>query len=238
MIYENEFDDVWKSIVEGMITEAATLFGIKHKSLFWVERKLRRRYNAYKDTIVKTFMVMDTVNIDRHKIAACLIKAILVTKPLYIPLLAKIKFIFSDKYFNEILPHEINSNEDESLNKYFILFNEYLAIDVAVAVLNSYINSDDRPGRFKHSIVMPEPFPEPDTDYLRDVCIGLHYSRAKEINPVAYANSLFLWEKYSCRKAQCDNLQMSYESFLSAEAGMTHEQIKATIKKAKFASEQ
>ena len=93
------------------------------------------------------------------------------------------------------------------LGMILIFLNEYLAINIVVSILDSYINSDDRPERkFKHKIIQPEPFPVDDSDYMLDICIGLHYSNIKHFDPILFANTLFLWEKYSCRKKQCDNL--------------------------------
>lgn len=82
-------------IPKKMIQDFAELFGLKHKSLFWVKIVLNYYYNKYKEKVVKNYMVWDTINIDRHKIAACMMKAALVSKPLYIPLCAKIRFIFT-----------------------------------------------------------------------------------------------------------------------------------------------
>lgn len=100
-----------------------------------------------------------------------------------------------------------------------------MAINIAKTILDSYINSNDKENRFKHEIIIPEPFPEPDHDYLRDFCIGLHYSDIKSFNPITYANVFFLWEKYSCRKTQCDNLEIFLKDKFGKETNLDDEEI-------------
>lgn len=217
MIYDNEFERIWDNIIEPLVESASVKFGLKYKKFFYIKPIMRYLYQKYKDIIVKSYMLINTTNIDRHKIASCIMKAILVVKPLYIPLNKKLKFLFSSKdvRYDSILDCEFDENEKRgSLDKYFLFYNEYLALGVAIAIVNSYINSDDKEGRFKHDIVMPEPFPEPDTDYLLDVCIGLHYTKKSKINTITYANVMFLWEKYSCRRERCNNLKATFENYL------------------------
>lgn len=240
MLYENEFNAIWENSLEKMIKEFSELFGVKYKPLFLLKVMLNYFYNKYKETTVKTYMVWDTINIDRHKIAACIMKSILVIKPLYIPLSAKLKFTFTKKKYHQILNHKIpkekqDKNQSDPFRKYFLFYNEYLAINVAKMILDSYINSGDN-SRFKHQIIVPEPFPETDHDYLRDFCIGLYYSKTKTFNPVTYANVLFLWEKYSCRKVQCDNLEAAYATLLKKD-GMSEDEIEVEVKNTKLGNQ-
>lgn len=233
MFYENEFDKIWDEVIKGLIDTNAKKLGINHKSNNRVKHSLRYKYNKYKDILVKNYMVLDTVNVDRHKIAACMLKAILVVKPLKISLKSKLTFLFSSgKDYSDILKHQLQFKDNEQLKKHFLFFNEYLAISVAVSILESYIQSDNRQGRFKHGIVLPAPFPELDEDYLLDLCIGLHYTRSRNIDTITYANVFFLWEKYSCRKVQCDNIVASYKSQLR-DNKMSEEEIEKKLENAK-----
>ena len=228
MIYDDEFMKIWDGIIYPSIMKFSKRFGVKYKPLYLVRSILEYRYNKYKDIVVKTYMHLDTTNIDRHKIAACILKAILATKPLFIPLKAKWKILCTKKSFVEILQGDMNRNIHQlserdkkklgmDFNKQIFFLNEYFAISVVVSILDSYINSDNRDNRFKHKIVLPEPFPKADNDYLLDVCIGMHYSKPRNCNPILFANTLFLWEKYSCRKSQCDNLIKSYMNLFESQ---------------------
>lgn len=230
MLYDNEFDLIWENIIKDKILTASELFGLKYKSLFYIKLCLKYYYNKYKDIIVKTYMVLDTKNIDRHKIASCLLKAILIVKPLYIPLSARIKFVFSKKstQYDSILNHHLDTDSIKNIKKYFIFFNEYLALNIVIGVIESYINSDETVNRLKHGIEIPEPFPKPDDEYLLDFCIGLHYSKLRQINPILIANTLFLWEKYSCRKAKCNNLEC-FTTELLKKQGLVNDDISKII---------
>ena len=242
MFYDNEFDIIWDKIIEKSIINHSEMLGVSYKSLSWVKRCMRRRFNKYKDALVKNYMVLDTFNIDRHKIAACMMKAILIVKPLYIPYYARFKLLFSGKnvYFDSILKHKLkfDAKDINSPKKDYLFLNEYLSLGVAISILDSYIRTDNKPDRFVHSIVLPNPFPEPDEDYLLDVCIGLHYTQPKTINPIAYANAFFLWEKYSCRKKQCDNIEEAYKLLLRKSGIVNEVELDNEVHKAFFGESQ
>ncbi len=235
MLYVNEFDKLWNCIIQNSIVKFAEQLNIKCKPLFFLKFALKNRYNKYKDSVVKTFMSMDTTNIDRHKIASCILKSILVTKPIYIPIHTKLKFVFSKKELYEVLGLNPKNEQEKKLARKRLLFlNEYLAINIAIFILESYINSDKRETRFKHEILPPNPFPEADIDYLLDVCIGLHFSNKKYLDPIVFSNVLFLWEKYSCRKKQCDNLESAYKDLLMKDTDKSDEEIKIMVDNALY----
>ncbi len=224
---KNNFEEIWENIIKQSLLYFCNKLGVKHKPLFIIKYRMQQLYNRYQDAFIKGNMYLDTQNIDRHKISACVAKAILVTKPLYIPLFSKIRFVCSDKAIYETTPSLIEDS------RYFMFLNEFFAIEVVVSILESYIASDKREDRFRHKMVLPEPFPVEDNDYLVDVCIGLHNCRSRSFNTVAFANTLFLWEKYSCRKTRCDNLEKFCEKKLIQE-GFSEEEANVVIKKAEF----
>lgn len=228
MSTKNQFDAIWDEIIENSIRNFCERLGVKHKPFFLLKIQMKKRYNTYKNAFIKGNMYLNTKNIDRHKISSCIAKSILMTKPLYIPLVSKVKFVFSNKSIYEV------TSSSKTYEKYFMFLNEYLTLDVVVSILESYITSDNRADRFKHKIVLPEPFPVDDPDYLVDICIGLHNCKARHFNTVAFANTLFLWEKYSCRKTRCDNLAEFCKDILMKQ-GMSEEQAKSKITQAEFA---
>lgn len=228
MSTQNQFDAIWDHIIKETIQNFCKKLGVRHKPFFLLKFQMGKRYNTYKNAFIKGNMYLNTRNIDRHKISSCIAKSILVTKPLYIPLISKIKFVFSNKPIYEITSSSIAEKN------YFMFLNEYLTLDVVISILESYIASDNREDRFKHKIVLPEPFPVDDTDYLVDICIGLHSCKTRHFNTVAFANTLFLWEKYSCRKTRCDNLKKYCKDIL-VKQGMSEENAEAEIIQAEFA---
>lgn len=238
MLYDNEFDVIWSKIIQPHIVAHAKDKGVKHKPLFLLKSLIRYRYNKYKDILVRTYMVLNTTYVDRHKIASCILKSVLMSNPLLIPLSAKVKFVFSKKKLFEILTDKKLSEAEQKKELNSLIFlNEYLATNIVVSILNSYIDSDDRPERkFKHKIIQPEPFPKDDSDYMLDICIGLHYSNIKHFDPILFANTLFLWEKYSCRKKQCDNLEIAYKDLLMKETDKSDEEIKIMVDNALYGS--
>lgn len=215
----NEFDIIWQDVIKPLIESFCENLGVKCKPIFFTKLILKCFYHKQKKRLIKVYMGNSVVNIDRHKVAAILMKAILLFKPLYIPFLTKVKFVFStEKYLCNIIPSTIVQNKKESekinIEKYYTYLNEYLSLSIAVSVLDGYINSDNSENRFKHEIVVPDPFPKPDEDYLLDICISLSYSGVSRFNPIIFANALFLWEKYSCRKKQFDELNKKYNELL------------------------
>lgn len=227
MSCKNNFDEIWDLVIKDSISYFCEKLGVKHKPFPLLKMQMKNRYNTYKNSFIKGNMYLNTRNIDRHKISSCVAKSILVSKPLYIPFISKIKFVFSDKPIYDVTSSSIAENS------YFMFLNEYLSLEVVVSILESYISSDNRKDRFKHKIVLPEPFPIDDTDYLADVCIGLHNCKARHFNTVAFANTLFLWEKYSCRKTRCDNLEKFCEEKL-IERGFSKDDAVEVIRKAEF----
>ena len=163
-------------------------------------------YKRLRKKIINIYMDENTDLIDRHKIAACVMKSILYAKPLYIPLKTKIKYIFSKK--KALYQFFVQRNTNLQDDKFYIFLNEYLSIYASIHIINSYINSNEK--NYHHKIVVPEPFPEPDSDYILDICLGVGYSKLKYCNVVTFANVFFLWEKYSCRKSRCDSLIYAY----------------------------
>lgn len=217
MAKEHEIRKIWESYLSNKIKEEAGDLDVGYRPLWFVKFFLFFHYKRLRKKIIDLYMADDTVNIDRHKIAACVMKSVLLVKPLYIPLKSKIKFIFSKKeYLFEIIKpndsRKCSIDKIKNEEKRYIYLNEYLALSIAIHILECYIKANDK--NFHHNIVAPAPFPEPDVDYWLDVCVGLGYSNIRRCSTITYANVFFLLEKYSCRKKRCDNLSEAYKSIL------------------------
>ncbi len=187
--YFDLFDRVWADTVIPTIKE----FGDKYRKFVYFNKlsklKAKKCFHKEAQTFVHSYMVNETKNIDRHKIASCMLKAILVAKPFKCSFLQK-----TTQFFKR-----------EKIDDECSLINQYIALNVAVLILEGYIASDKNK-EIKHRIYTPEPF-KGNKDYLKDVCLDLYYTKPRRINTITYANIFFLWEKYSCRKVQCNNLE-------------------------------
>ena len=206
-LYINEINKLWDECIKSTIIEISQSLGLKHKNLNYLERKIKNVYNDLKRNLIDTYMSVDSPDIDRHKIAACALKAIMIVKAVYIPWKAKLKFIFSKE---KKLYEFIDTKFTEKDYKYFICANEYVAWSVATSIVDGFILIEDGKERLRHALLLPNPFPESDDDYLLDLCICLHYTKSRQLSTIMLSNTFFLLEKYSCRKIQCDNLEKAY----------------------------
>ena len=200
---KDEFDRIWDETLQPLVESYQSQFHLKAKNTSCLYYRMRKYFNKQRDLFLKSFMENDVYDIDRHKIASCYMKTVLAKRPLYIPLSVKLKFAFTNKPLATLLDVKTKA---KGINNKIYYANEYLALSVAVNIIDAYIMADDNKD-FKHSIIIPEPFPEYDTDYLLDVCIDLRTNPLRKINIVSFANIFFLLEKYSCRRIQCENLE-------------------------------
>lgn len=216
----DEFDKIWEQIILELIkqfqneySEYLLLNNIKRQ-----KNKMKKLYTKYKNIFLKSYMSSAVTNIDRHKIASCITKAILVAKPL----------IINYKKFNKAINTGIITAKSKE-KKQITFINEYLALSVSITILDNYIEADEKKTN-KHIILLPDPYPEKDNDYIKDVCLDLHFTAPNKINIVTLANVFFLWEKYSCRRAQCRNLKEAYRQLLLENQICTIENVDAKIK--------
>lgn len=206
IIYKDEFDKIWVNIVLPLLDKYCRKYGLKCKHRRYIETRVWHSYNNLRDLFIKKYMRYDVKNIDRHKIAACMMKAILNTKPFYIPLNIRFGILFTKNKLNKLFKTPEPYACDNNINNYIFYANEYLALSVALSIIDGYIQADSEKD-MKHGMILPDPFSDDDPDYLLDVCIDLHFSGHRKINIVTFANVFFLWEKYSCRRTQCENLE-------------------------------
>ncbi len=185
------FESIWEDVVEPTIKDFLSTDNSFEKYKKSSKEIAKKWFYNETHFFIYSYMVDETKNIDRHKIAACMLKAILVAKPIRISFFSKASKFLKKSEFDD--------------NVY--LRNQHIALNVAVLILEGYIRSDKNKN-IKHSICIPEPFPKGQKDYFKDVCLDLYYTNPKQINTVTYANIFFLWEKYSCRKVQCNNLEL------------------------------
>lgn len=223
--FTDEFDKIWVDVVDKLIDDFISTYKFKkvnHKN--FLRFRAKRLYKKYRKVFMNSYMYFNTNKIDKHKVASCLMKTILVIKPLSLSLKDKIKIRFkTDEY-----PYNVEN---------ILLANEYLSLSVAVSVLQGYIKAhngkSDAAQPINHKIYFPTPFPVTDKSYLKDVCLDLYYINPHKFNTVTYANILFLLEKYSCRKVQCENLIEKCTQLLK-DTGMSPEEVTKEICNVRF----
>lgn len=199
-----EFNKIWDDIVQGLIEDIISENPyLKQKNLKVVKFLIKHVFLKEAKIFINSYMVSATRKIDRHKLAACMVKAILFAKPFKISLKSKIKIAKMPRgEFAKNLPLVKQA-----------LANQFLALSVAITILDGYIYADDKKV-LRHTIQIPDPFPTEDDHYEIDVCMDMFFSGYRYINVKTYANVFFLLEKYSCRRVQCDNLENAYAAEL------------------------
>lgn len=141
-------------------------------------RKIFEYYQEMRDYIRCNYMSKKTdVALDRHKVAACMMYAILKAKPLKV---------------NRRIP---------DLNEKVLLANEYLALYVALNIVVMYKMDQYQLEIGDYEILFPETyFNDPSNDYVTNYCRTLYYVSMENLNKFdvfAHANILFMLEKYT-----------------------------------------
>lgn len=185
---KQEFEQFWNKCIFPTFEEFAKV----DKGLYIRDGSidsLCRIYNDIKNCTKTTFMKKDdaVVKLDRHKIAACMAKAIVLERP--------ICKVIEDDYTGK----ETN----------FLIANEALAFSVALSIIKAYIklkleNQDDnfmkREGAYKKICEMDFTFPNTimNVDYKTSVCWAWHHNIVNgHFDVLGTANLLFMIENYS-----------------------------------------
>lgn len=174
-----KFNDIYNNLIKNLKSDLDSEHIAKFK-LFSDER-IFCKYQKERNKIKKYYMKNPNENIDRHKIAACMMFAIMDIYPIYIPLKYKIKAILKREPFSQELSY----------------INEYIAIYTALSILDNFFIQDQKDGKLdkrRHKIYIPETFCD-DYGYLLNMCIDLKFGKMKnKINILTYSNIFFLME--------------------------------------------
>lgn len=146
------------------------------------QTKIYNNYQNKRDFVISNYMSKkSTVALDRHKVASCMIYAILKAKPI------KVK-----RWVNN-LPEKV------------LLSNEYLAFFVALNIIEMYKTDEKRENGImdEYQIIIPKTYHEDcskNNTYESNFCKSLYYisiKNMKQYDIFAYADILFLLEKYT-----------------------------------------
>lgn len=179
------YDNKCKNVIQEYVVQ---LLNIEHdlniSSIKFNEKKLNKIYVNYekkRKEIRRYFMNIETKPMDRHKIGAVVLYAILKSH------------VFNIKLTKQHLPDIL------------LMANEYLAVYMALTVVESYridefkipqnkLNDDNR-----WRLIMPKVLQKnsPDT-YIDNLCKALYYVKNPErLDIFAYANILYNLEVYT-----------------------------------------
>ncbi len=186
-----EFEKFWNGCIIPTFEELSRvdpLLYIREGSL----DSVCRRYNDIKNNAKRLFMkhANDAVKLDRHKIAACMAKAIVLDRPVC----KKIETGYT-------------GSEEE-----FVIANEVLAFAAAMSILRAYIRlrlekqeECGMPQEQAYRKICESEFVFPETimqvDYKTSVCWAWHHNAIEgHFDILGTANLLFMIEQYSVEK--------------------------------------
>lgn len=185
---KQEFEVFWQTCVIPTYKEFAKVdegLRIRDGSM----QSLCRTYNDIKNCTKRIFMKKDenVVKLDRHKIAACMAKAITIEKPLY-----------------KLIEEDYTGKESR-----FSIANEALAFSVGMSIIKAYIalkleNNDEKIMQHKDAYKKIQElgfaFPQTimDVDYKTSVCWAWHHNIIDgHFDVLITANLFFMIENYS-----------------------------------------
>lgn len=174
-----KFEDIWDNIILKLFSEMTP-----QKDVFIAPRskkKIFKEYQKQKTFLKLNYMENPNTHLDRHKIAACMLYAIVKVRPIKIKKFSVWrKFISGTRYTPE-----------------FLMLNEYLGLYTAFSIIESfrvYEQSIDKDITFPRNGIS-QPITINGEDYIYNTCLDLYLSRKKnKINILTFANVFFLLE--------------------------------------------
>lgn len=179
IITKNKFEDLYKTVILEYVKDLENIQKeLNMNCLKYSDKRARRIYDYYEKKrlyIRRYFMNLESKPMDRHKIGAVMIYAILKSRPF---LVAK------------TIP---------KLPNQLLMANEYLAFYVALNIVELYrmddaLSNENRSDR--NNLILPTTYH--GDSYIENVCKALYYVKNPDYFDIfAYADILFLLEKYS-----------------------------------------
>ena len=175
---KSKFDEIWDNVIIPIYDE------ISPREDFYIKRNAKNRiykqYQKQKNFIKFNYMEDVHKHLDRHKVGACLMYAIVKVQPIVIK-----KKVLISKFIHK-----------ESYSYKYTLLNEHLALYTALSVIESFrqydiknnIETFKRPGVCK-------PMTTNGESYIYNTCLDLYFSKRRDnINVLTFANVFFLLE--------------------------------------------
>lgn len=185
------YDDIWKKIIWENLSSFSTIEGLVFLNEGKIKTKIKENFDHFCELCIKKYMDPDkVVNLDRHKIAACIMFAIMST----------------DMY--EKYPSSASDAQK-------IIITEQIAISVGLSVLRTYIvneldSSYQKKNKktwekdkaiFGNGFKLPGEFSKDEVnhgDYRSNFAMELYFTKSDNIyNILSLSNSLYLLEMYN-----------------------------------------
>lgn len=180
---QNKTTQIWNAILK----EAATMMEKDKSIVMYRDAKsvFEKNFYYYYDLVLYNFMKIEEENLDRHKIAAITICAILKS---------------------DILGILSGEDSRQTIGDMF-LANEKIALNIALTDMFQSLADEYEYGKIPYENVISEYiFPKPlscDRDYTEVICRDLYYAKKYfTLDPLSIANFLFLLESYSFEAAR------------------------------------
>lgn len=180
--YDSFFENVIREAINDIENMAEQLMGDKKvlgtKKNSKYKQKIYKFYQKKRDYVRCNYMTKEYyAALDRHKVASCMLYAILKVRP-------------------------FNVNRNIKLDEKILLANEYLAFYVALNIIENYRMSVNGMQETNCQILIPETYQEKtgSTDYISNICRNLYFLSIYDIEKydvLAYSNILFMLEKYT-----------------------------------------
>lgn len=174
-----KFEDIWDNIILKLFDEITP-----QKDVFIASRskyKIYKEYQKQKTFLKLNYMENPNTHLDRHKIAACMLYAIVKVQPIRIKKVSIWRNFWGNKRYSYS----------------FLMLNEYLGLYTAFSIVESfreYEQSIDKCATFQRSGIKL-PMTCNGEDYIYNTCLDLYLSKKKnKINILTFANVLFLLE--------------------------------------------
>lgn len=175
-----KFDEVWNNIFIKTFEEIVPAGDVYIKR--FAKKKIYKVYQKEKTFLKINYMQNPNTHLDRHKIAACMMYAIVKVQPISIKKIAIWNMFVNKKKFDI---------------KYSML-NEYLGFYTALSIIESfrdYENTCESKCGSLNRRRVSLPATTNGEDYIYNTCLDLYLSKKKnKINVLTFANVFFLLE--------------------------------------------
>lgn len=182
---KEKFIDIYKNVLLKYVSDIENIEkNFKKNCIKFNSRKAMKVYDFYEKKrryVRRYFMEKENQLIDRHKIGAIFIYAVLKSKPF------SVNKLISD------LPDPL------------LMANEYLAIYMGLSIVESYrkYSSATTANQVSENLILPSTYhggtpQDCGEEYINNICKALYYIKNPNYFDIfAYADILFLLEKYT-----------------------------------------
>ena len=172
------FDKIWRGVIKPKIDHTIS-DSFDHLVLVESPAAVYAEYERVRKNI-KARMDNENCVLDRHKVAAAMAKAIIVTEPI------RIKSFLED------------GSEETKLPAITFLANEVTALHTAISIVQSFRSSQRENGQEISRTPLTLPESSHGNEYDMHLCKAMMYSREEgSFDVFFFANILFMIEQYS-----------------------------------------